>query len=139
MGWDSQKEPVDDLEFHLKRVVGENFGLPEIEVIDIACINSVAYLAVRVDDDPAYVTAVVVPFFNNAESGFGYKVVNEWEGPVRFECPDRIMKQLSPIKDLPEPGLARDWRRGVERERRTEERSNPETKPRDHEQSDRDR
>ena len=120
MGWTFLKEPVEDLDMHLREAVGEDLAGFEVTVLDMECVHSVAYMAVQLRGFSDCVMGVVVPHVNNAERGFGYRVLTEIEGPVYVECPDRIMKQLSPIKDLPERGLARSWRHGVRRERRTQ-------------------
>jgi hypothetical protein len=34
-------------------------------------------------------------------------------GPTQYDCPDRIMRLLSPVADLPRPGYAAEWRAKV--------------------------
>ena len=139
MSWESRKNPVDDPIAEFKGMVEVRLDTTLVEVTDVECVNSVAYMAVRVNDDPPYVTAVMIPFYNDKERGFGYRIMGEEEEPVYCECPDRIMKQLSPVKDLPDPKSCRNWRRSVERERRAAERETPSEKRREREPSDRDR
>jgi hypothetical protein len=43
----------------------------------------------------------------------GYKDMDESMGPCEVDCPDRIMRLLSPIEELPNPGYAADWRKSV--------------------------
>jgi Domain of unknown function (DUF6927) len=40
--------------------------------------------------------------------------MDESVGPCQCDCPDRIMRLLTPIRDLPNPGYAADWRARVE-------------------------
>ena len=40
--------------------------------------------------------------------------MDETVGPCQCDCPDRIMRLLTPIDDLPNPGYAADWRARVE-------------------------
>lgn len=40
--------------------------------------------------------------------------MDESVGPCQCDCPDRIMRLLTPIADLPNPGYAADWRARVE-------------------------
>jgi hypothetical protein len=39
--------------------------------------------------------------------------MTESMGPCEADCPDRIMRLLSPVADIPNPGYAADWRTRV--------------------------
>ena len=41
------------------------------------------------------------------------QAVDESMGPCEVNCPGRIMRLLSPIEDIPDPGYAADWRARV--------------------------
>ncbi len=74
------------------------------------------YAAIRNHDKSegkSYVFFAVVLFKNNERDGFGYKDMDESMGPCEVDCPDRIMRLLSPISELPNPGYAAEWRRSV--------------------------
>ena len=57
-----------------------------------------------------YVFCAVVPFKNNHHDGFGYMVVDASVAPCEIECPDHIMRLLTPSEAIPNPGYAADWR-----------------------------
>jgi hypothetical protein len=39
--------------------------------------------------------------------------MDESMGPCEVDCPDRVMRLLSPIEEIPNPGYAADWRKSV--------------------------
>jgi hypothetical protein len=85
-------------------------------VLAAAAVGNTIYAAIRNEDKEtgrAYVFAAVVLFKNNERNGFGYKDMDESMGPCDVDCPDRIMRLLSPIEDLPSPGYAAEWRAKV--------------------------
>jgi ribosomal protein L19 len=87
----------------------------EGKVLDIAKVGSTVYAAVslkRPEDDKAFVFAGVV-LVRNGKDGFGYKDMDETVGPMECDCPDRIMRLLSPVEDLPRVGYAAEWRARV--------------------------
>ncbi len=59
---------------------------------------------------------------NNARDGFGYKDMTEAMGPIEADCPDSILRLLSPVSEIPNPGHAADWRARVA-ERKQERRA----------------
>jgi hypothetical protein len=60
-----------------------------------------------------YVFAAVILISNTQKHGFGYKEMDESVGPYECDCPDRIMRLLSPIEDIPSPSYAAEWRARV--------------------------
>lgn len=71
------------------------------------------YAAVRNEDKTTgktYVFCAVILFKNSERSGFGYKDMDESCGPCEIDCPDRILRLLSPVDELPNPGYAVEWR-----------------------------
>jgi hypothetical protein len=85
-------------------------------VISAAAVGGTIYAAVRNHDKTtgkSYVFCAVVLFKNNERDGFGHKDMTEAMGPCEVACPDRIMRLLSPITDIPNPGYTADWRASV--------------------------
>lgn len=85
-------------------------------VLAASPVGGAIYAAVRHDikaTGQTYVFCAVVLFKNNRKDGFGTKDMDETAGPCAVDCPDRIMKLLSPIEQLPSPGYAADWRARV--------------------------
>jgi hypothetical protein len=92
------------------------------EVLDCAIVRrKVAYLAVRhtnTETGASYVFAAVVllNFIPKPRDGygFGYKDMDEGMGPVEDDCPERILKLLTPIETMAEGGVsiryASEWR-----------------------------
>jgi hypothetical protein len=116
MGWLFQRDPIEDPVAHLMRkFTYENdqyAGLP----LDGARAGNTVYLAVRATDKTtgrSYVFAAVILIRNTKKDGFGYKDQDEGMGPHQYDCPQRIMRLLSPIADLPHARYSPDWRAGV--------------------------
>ena len=85
-------------------------------VVAAATVGSTIYAAIRNENKAlgtSYVFCAVILFKNNDRDGFGYKDMDESMGPNEVNCPDRIMRLLSPISAMPSPGYAADWRERV--------------------------
>ena len=85
-------------------------------VLAAAAVRGTIYAAIRNEDKTtgkAYVFCGVFLFKNNNRDGFGYKDMCESMGPCAVDCPDRIMRLLSPVADIPNPGYTADWRERV--------------------------
>lgn len=112
MGWDFGPKPEGKMiDFFRQRMGGENKEFIK-EVLDCVKVNSVAYLAVRYTDKvtgKSSVDAVVCPT-SVRQGAFGYKDIHECMEPYYYDCPERILRQLSPL----EPGKANEgalrWR-----------------------------
>ncbi len=81
-----------------------------------ARVANTVYMAIRNADKAtgkAYVFAAVILISNTRKRGFGYKDMDEGMGPYECACPDRIMRLLSPLAEVPNPGYAADWRARV--------------------------
>jgi hypothetical protein len=83
------------------------------DVLDIALAGGVAYLAVRRTDRVSGETSVLagVCLYRNVNDsdGFGYRDMTENSGPLSYDCPDRIMRLLTPTTHE----YALGWRQGV--------------------------
>ena len=118
MGWLFQNDklrhetPVD----YITREFTHDSGTSASMVIAAAAVGSTIYAAIRNHDrasGKSYVFCAVILFKNNERDGFGYKDMDESMGPCEVDCPDRIMRLLSPIEELPNPGYAAQWRASV--------------------------
>ncbi|MEO9191632.1 MAG: hypothetical protein ABI224_16750, partial [Acetobacteraceae bacterium] len=91
-------------------------GTTSATVLATATVGGTIYAAIRNADTStgkSYVFAAVILFRNNEKDGFGYKELDEGMGPCEVDCPDRIMRLLSPIEEIPDPGYAAHWRTRV--------------------------
>ena len=118
MGWLFQNDklrhqtPVE----YITREFTHDSGTTAATVISAAAVGSTIYAAIRNHDkttSKSYVFCAVILFKNNERDGFGYKDMDESVGPCEVDCPARIMRLLSPIEDLPNPGYAAEWRKSV--------------------------
>ena len=80
----------------------------------IACSvvgNKVAYMAFRARDSAGEMTRVVALVFlvEERDHDFGWKCIDETMGPVETECPEKILKLLTPLEE--NEGYAEEWRR----------------------------
>jgi hypothetical protein len=85
-------------------------------VLATATESGTIYAAIRNEDKTtgvAYVLCGVFLFKNNRRDGFGYKSMTETMGPTQVNCPDRIMRLLSPVEEIPDPSYAAEWRSNV--------------------------
>ena len=116
MGWLYKNAPIDDPVAYLKDQYNHDNEEIVCRVIDAGRVANVVYLAVKITKkatDLSYVTAIVALISNTKKDGFGYKDMGETAGPCECSCPDRIMRLLSPVEDLPYAGYAADWRASV--------------------------
>lgn len=95
MGWTFMKKPRD-----VKEYFREQLTFNDNKVLDIAILHrSTMYAAVH-NTKSGEVWAAIFPlkFVPNASDGydFGYKDMDETMGPVESECPERILKLLTP-------------------------------------------
>jgi len=119
MGWlfvhrDSSQSIADFFKTELK-------SPGRYEVLDCVVVkNEVAYLAVRHTNKVGVsVVGAVVCLLEHATreyNNFGYKDIDETMGPAESECPERILKQLTPLESAAYQSMcssvdyAKDWR-----------------------------
>jgi hypothetical protein len=116
MGWLFQRDPVDDPVAHLMRKFTYEDDTHAVQPLAGARVGNTVYLAVRSTDKSSgrsFVLAGVILISNTKKDGFGYKDQDEVMGPTQYDCPDRIMRLLSPVADLPRAGYAAEWRAKV--------------------------
>ncbi|MGA8756004.1 MAG: hypothetical protein WB611_06685 [Stellaceae bacterium] len=117
MGWLYQDDPVADPVAELTAHFTCDGHTRTWLVLAAARVANTVYMAVKSTDKAtgeSYVFAAVILISNTKKHGFGYKDMDESVGPCQCDCPDRIMRLLTPIDDLPNPGYAADWRARVE-------------------------
>jgi Domain of unknown function (DUF6927) len=117
MGWLYQDNPVDDPVAELTAHYTYDGDTRTWVALAAARVANTVYIAVQSTDKATgqtYVFAAVILFSNSTKNGFGNKHMDETVGPAQCDCPDRIMRLLTPITDLPNPGYAANWRARVE-------------------------
>ena len=119
MGWLYQDQPLrheKPVDYFRRELTSSRDGRSST-VLDAAAVRGTVYAAVRNVNYPTpgadYVYCAVILFKNNERDGFGYKDMCESMGPCEIDCPDRIMKLLSPVEQIPNPSYTADWRQRV--------------------------
>ena len=116
MGWLYKNEPIDDpVEYLIDRYTHDGERSLH-QVLAAARVANTVYMAIKYTEKAtgkSFVFAAVILVSNTREHGFGYKDMDETMGPCECACPDRIMRLLSPVADIPNPSYAADWRARV--------------------------
>jgi hypothetical protein len=113
MGWLYQHDPIDNPLAYLTGKYTYEDDWHTLQTLDGARVGNTVYLAVKSTDKKSgrsFVLAVVILISNTKRYGFGYKDMDEAMGPCECACPERIIRLLSPVTDLPHAGYAADWR-----------------------------
>ena len=116
MGWLFQRDPIDDPLAYLSAKYNYDCETHALQTLDGARVGNAVYLAVRSTVKKtgcSFVFAAVILISNTRKHGFGYKDMTETMGPCECDCPQRIMRLLSPIADIPYPSYAAEWRARV--------------------------
>jgi len=116
MGWLCRHDPIDDPVAYLTGQFNHEGEHRINRVLDAARVANTVYMAVECTDKAtgkSFVLAAVILISNTRKHGFGYKDMTETMGPCECACPDRIMRLLSPVTDIPNPSYAADWRARV--------------------------
>ena len=124
MGWLYRHDPVDDPLAYLTSKYNYDRDTNTLQTLAGARVGNTVYLAVKSTDKTSgasYVFAAVILISNTKKYGFGFKDMDESMGPCECACPERVMRLLTPIADLPNPGYAAEWRARVAA-RKTEKR-----------------
>jgi hypothetical protein len=131
MGWLFHRDPIDDPLAYLTANYNYDCDTHTLQTLDGARVGNTVYLAVRTSDKKtgrSFVFAAVILIRNTKKDGFGYKDQTESMGPNEYDCPQRIMRLLSPVADIPNPSFSAYWRAHVaahhdERRRRRQRRN----------------
>jgi hypothetical protein len=116
MGWLCKRDPIDDPVAYLTDHFNHDGEHRTQRVLAAARVANTVYMAVKTTEKATgsfYVFAAVILISNTRKHGFGYKDMDETVGPYECACPDRIMRLLSPITDIPSPSYAAEWRTRV--------------------------
>jgi hypothetical protein len=116
MGWLYQRDPIDNPLAYLKAKYNYDCETHTLQTLDGARVRNTIYLAVRSTDKKtgcSFVFAAVILISNTRKHGFGYKDMTEAMGPRECDCPQRIMRLLSPVADIPNPSYTVEWRARV--------------------------
>ena len=116
MGWLYRHDPIDDPVAYLTGQFNHEDEHRLNRVRGAARVANTVYMAVECTDKAtgkSFVLAAVILISNTRKHGFGYKDMTETMGPCECACPDRIMRLLSPVTDIPNPSYAADWRARV--------------------------
>lgn len=116
MGWLYRHDPIDDpIAYLTDQFIHEGEHRANL-VLAAARVGSTVYMAIKSTEKTSgksFVFAAVILISNTQKHGFGYKDMDETMGPCECACPDRIMRLLSPIADIPNPSYAAEWRARV--------------------------
>jgi hypothetical protein len=116
MGWLYKHDPIDDPVAYLTDQYNHDGEHRTYRVLAAARVANTVYMAVKSTEKTTgkwFVLAAVILISNTQKHGFGYKDMDECMGPYECDCPDRIMRLLSPIEDIPSPSYAAEWRARV--------------------------
>jgi hypothetical protein len=116
MGWLYKDEPIDNPVDYLINRYTHDGERSLHQVLAAARVANTVYMAIKYTDKAtgkSFVFAAVILISNTRKHGFGYKDMDETMGPCECACPERIMRLLSPVADIPNPSYAADWRTRV--------------------------
>lgn len=116
MGWLFHREPIEDPLAYLMAKYNYDCDTHTLQTLDGARVGNTVYLAVKStvkETGRSFVLAAVILIRNTKKDGFGYKDQTESMGPNEYDCPQRIMRLLSPVADIPNPSFTADWRARV--------------------------
>jgi hypothetical protein len=116
MGWLFKHDPIDDPVAYLTDQYTHDAEHHTYRVLAAARVANTVYMAVKRTEKATgsfYVFAAVILISNTQKHGFGYKDMDESVGSYECDCPDRIMRLLSPIEEIPYPSYAAEWRARV--------------------------
>ena len=115
MGWLFQSRPLrheTPVDYFRRELTFNRDGV-SATVLDAAAVKGTVYAAVQQRNEAEgtdYVFCAVILFKNSERDGFGYKDMTECMGPCEVDCPDRIMRLLSPVEQIPNSSYAAAWR-----------------------------
>lgn len=110
MGWSCQEKPDNVKEYF------DSMFRKGVEVLDSAIVHlTTYYAAIRLPGGQVTCVVILVQFGKRQDSPhysqeMCYKSMDEFAGPVDSDCPERILKLLTPLKEVDEPGYSAKWR-----------------------------
>jgi len=110
MGWSTLHKPKYQTtkEWFLSNWSGNNY-----EILDVACVGYTELYAAAKNKVTNEVVAItyMINHYPKSYYNFGYKDMDETVMPYMFNCPERIMKLLTPTDNV----HSNDWRKNVYR------------------------
>lgn len=103
MGWMGSHKPR---EMSMKEFFKREF--PSINFLDIATVNRTEVYAAAEYPGQGIVAIVILLYWKNDYYNLMYKEMDEFTGPYAYQCPERILKLLSPTDNV----NALRWREG---------------------------
>lgn len=112
MGWTSFYTTKPTRQIIIDELSGNTVGgRVTYRVIDVVTKKNVSYAAVeRKDPDGVDYVHCVVVLHNRKKGEFAYKDIPEGMGPCECECPERILRLLSPVESFNGGEYASNWR-----------------------------
>ncbi len=109
MGWTFTHKPRNEsLRSFFEREWGNDNGRG---IVDFAVAGfNTAYAAYRTHDGRVIGIVVNLAYRPHDYYNFGYRDVDESQGPIESKCPERILKLLTPLSDSDDDRYAREWR-----------------------------
>ncbi len=112
MGWTFFEKPND-----IKQWYRESFSAEHYKVLDVAIVNRTELYAAVQDTRTGFVVGCIslLQYTRDAYYNFGHKDMDEFCGPYATNCPERILRLLSPLDALdskPTSSIesAQEWR-----------------------------
>lgn len=110
MGWITKNAAnLKNWKVDRKAEIMDIFNTEDYAVIGISGVGSTYYMAVQersTDKVFAVVVLTKVSNENHLNPQFGYKIMDEYQGPVQAKCPKSILKLLPPTDNE----FAKNWR-----------------------------
>lgn len=100
MGWDyGHKAAGETVKEHISRHYSTD-GVSRI--VDLAVVKArTAYAAYRTEDGTVIGVVLLLDYRPKDRYNFGFKFMDEAMGPFADECPESILRQLTPLPALP--------------------------------------
>lgn len=116
MGWTYQRRTHKTIKDFFEQYFGEGKKGIKITVLDAAQIHfSEAYAAIEFvrenKEREVFCATFLINYSRNNYHNFGYKDMTEHSGPVVHQCPERIMRLLTPIQKPNEKDSSNQWAR----------------------------
>lgn len=112
MGWLTFK-----MDMPVKKWFIDGSNKEHFEVLDVAIVQrNTLYAAMKEKATGDVFCAVyMLRWYPKSYHNFSYKDMTEFCGPMESDCPERILKLLTPLNDENDPnGYARGWRNRVQ-------------------------
>ena len=113
MGWTQFHLPKGTVKEWFKKT-WEDGG--NYEVLDSALVNRVTMFGAikKISTGQVFAAVFMISWSNKSHYNFSYKDMTEHSGPYQHNCPERIMKLLTPLEVNEDNEFAIQWRKSVE-------------------------